>query len=61
MGDIGLDLAGRVASATDAVDALLKASHEHAGTLTLVTLGPLTNVAVRWSATRRCPSGSPAS
>ena len=30
---------------TDAVDALLKASHEHAGTLTLVTLGPLTNVA----------------
>ena len=28
-----------------AVDALLQASHDHAGELTLVTLGPLTNVA----------------
>jgi purine nucleosidase len=45
MGDIGLDLAGREPSGTSAVDALLAASHEHAGTLTLVTLGPLTNVA----------------
>jgi purine nucleosidase len=45
MGDIGLDLCGREPSGIDAVDALLAASHEHAGTLTLVTLGPLTNVA----------------
>jgi purine nucleosidase len=45
MGDIGLDLAGREPSGTHAVDALLEASREHAGTLTLVTLGPLTNVA----------------
>jgi purine nucleosidase len=45
MGDIGLDLAGREPSGIHAVDALLAASHEHAGALTLVTLGPLTNVA----------------
>jgi purine nucleosidase len=45
MGDIGLDLAGRQPTGAHAVDALLEASHEHAGTLTLVTLGPLTNVA----------------
>jgi purine nucleosidase len=53
MGDIGLDLAGRDASDIGAVDALLRASHEHAGTLTLVTLGPLTNVAM---ALRRDPT-----
>jgi len=45
MGDIGLPLAGRTADDGHAVDALLRASHEHAGELTLVTLGPLTNVA----------------
>ena len=45
MGDIGLDLSGREPSGRHAVDALLAASHEHAGTLTLVTLGPLTNIA----------------
>ncbi len=45
MGDIGLALSGRTADGDDAVDALLQASHEHAGTLTLVTLGPLTNIA----------------
>jgi len=45
MGDIGLDLTGREASEIGAVDALLRASHEHAGSLGLVTLGPLTNVA----------------
>jgi purine nucleosidase len=45
MGDIGLELSGREPSGIHAVDALLAASHEHAGTLTLVTLGPLTNVA----------------
>jgi purine nucleosidase len=53
MGDIGLDLAGRDASGVHAVDALLEASHDYAGTLTLVTLGPLTNVAV---ALRRDPT-----
>ena len=45
MGDIGLRLSGREASGVHAVDALLAASHQHPGTLTLVTLGPLTNVA----------------
>lgn len=45
MGDIGLPLSGREADGHDAVAALLQASHEHAGELTLVTLGPLTNIA----------------
>ncbi|HEX4981652.1 MAG TPA: nucleoside hydrolase [Ilumatobacteraceae bacterium] len=45
MGDIGLQLSGREPSGMHAVDALLAASREHAGALTLVTLGPLTNVA----------------
>ncbi|MGH9134491.1 MAG: nucleoside hydrolase, partial [Ilumatobacteraceae bacterium] len=45
MGDIGLPLAGRQASGAHAVDALLDASHGYEGMLTLVTLGPLTNVA----------------
>ncbi len=45
MGDIGLPLTGRTPDGDDAVDALLQASHRHAGELTLVTLGPLTNIA----------------
>lgn len=45
MGDIGLPLRGRAADGGDAVGALLEASHHHDGDLTLVTLGPLTNVA----------------
>jgi len=45
MGDIGLELSGRRPADGHAVDALLAASHAHAGELTLVTLGPLTNVA----------------
>jgi purine nucleosidase len=45
MGDIGLPLRGRSPDDGDAVDALLRASHDHAGRLTLVTLGPLTNLA----------------
>lgn len=45
MGDIGLALSGRRADGGDAAGALLEASHQHAGELTLVTLGPLTNVA----------------
>ena len=45
MGDIGLALSGRSPDGHDAVGALLQASHDHAGSLTLVTLGPLTNIA----------------
>jgi purine nucleosidase len=45
MGDIGLPLTGRTPDDGHAVDALLQASHEHAGELTLVALGPLTNIA----------------
>ncbi|MDW3216676.1 MAG: nucleoside hydrolase [Ilumatobacteraceae bacterium] len=46
MGDIGLALAGRVPDEGDAVEELIRASHDHAGELTLVTLGPLTNLAL---------------
>lgn len=53
MGDIGLHLTGRTATPGHAVDALLEAADRYAGTLTLVTLGPLTNVAV---ALQRDPS-----
>src|SRR4051812_44599607 len=45
MGDIGLPLAGREAAPGDAVDALERAIRESLGELTLVTLGPLTNIA----------------
>lgn len=53
MGDIGLHLSGRTPEAGHAVDALIAAAHAHAGTLELVTLGPLTNVA---TALRKDPS-----
>lgn len=46
MGDYGLVLTGRVPNEGHAVDALIQASHDHAGELTLVTLGPLTNIAL---------------
>jgi purine nucleosidase len=46
MGDIGLELRGRTAAAGHAVDALLAAANQYAGELTLVTLGPLTNLAL---------------
>lgn len=45
MGDIGLTLTGRSPDGDDAVEALLEVTHAHAGELTLVTLGPLTNLA----------------
>jgi purine nucleosidase len=45
MGDIGLPLSGRDPAAGDAVDALERAIRDAPGELTLVTLGPLTNVA----------------
>lgn len=46
MGDIGLPLYGRKPAPGHAVDALLEAADRHPGDLTLVTLGPLTNVAM---------------
>jgi inosine-uridine nucleoside N-ribohydrolase len=45
MGDIGLPLRGREPAPGDAVDALERAIRDAPGELTLVTLGPLTNVA----------------
>jgi purine nucleosidase len=45
MGDIGLDVRGRTAAHGDAVDVLVDAIRARPGELTLVTLGPLTNVA----------------
>jgi purine nucleosidase len=46
MGDIGLHLRDREPHPSHAVDALIAASHRHAGELTVVTLGPLTNLAL---------------
>ena len=46
MGDIGLPLYGREAAAGHAVDVLRREIRENAGEITLVTLGPLTNVAL---------------
>lgn len=46
MGDIGLDLAGRQPTSRDAVRAIVAHFAAHPGTCDLVTLGPLTNVAV---------------
>lgn len=45
MGDIGLPLSGRLPANGDGVEALIAAANDHAGELTLVTLGPLTNIA----------------
>jgi len=52
MGDVGLPIGGRKADSEDAVGALIEAAHRHAGKLELVTLGPLTNIAI---ALRRAP------
>jgi len=46
MGDIGLPLRGREPTAGNAVDAIVDTIRRFAGRITLVTLGPLTNVAV---------------
>ncbi len=46
MGDIGLPLAGRAPAPGHAVDVLRQVIRENAGDITLVTLGPLTNVAL---------------
>jgi purine nucleosidase len=45
MGDIGLDLGARDPDDGDGVDVLIDLVRSHPGELTLVTLGPLTNVA----------------
>lgn len=45
MGDIGLPLTGREPAEGHAVAALIRTIHQFAGEITLVTLGPLTNVA----------------
>jgi len=45
LGDIGLPLTGRVPAAGHAVDVLIEQIHALAGEVTLVTLGPLSNVA----------------
>ena len=46
MGDIGLPLAGRAPAAGHAADILREQINGNAGEITLVTLGPLTNVAL---------------
>lgn len=46
MGDIGLPLAGRTPAAGHAVDVLVERITQAPGAITLVTLGPLTNVAL---------------
>jgi purine nucleosidase len=56
MGDIGLPLTGRSPTGTDAVGALIEASHRHAGELELVTLGPLTNIALALRCDATLPS-----
>lgn len=45
MGDIGLLLRGRIPADGHASEALIAAANTYAGELTLVTLGPLTNIA----------------
>ncbi|MDG2519865.1 nucleoside hydrolase [Lysobacter soli] len=45
-GDVGYEAAQRAAEREHAAQAILRLSHEHAGKLMLVALGPLTNVAL---------------
>jgi purine nucleosidase len=46
MGDIGLRLEGRIPAGGDAVDTIIEIITNHPGEITLVTLGPLTNIAI---------------
>jgi len=46
MGDIGLPLSGRKPTPGHAVPAIIETVHRYAGDITLVTLGPLTNLAL---------------
>lgn len=52
MGDIGLPLSGRHPADGDAVSVLIETIHRFSGNITLLALGPLTNVAI---ALRRDP------
>lgn len=52
MGDIGLKLGGREAADGHGVDVLIDLARKHPGELTLVTMGPLTNLAL---ALRKAP------
>ncbi|MFC3550830.1 nucleoside hydrolase [Lysobacter cavernae] len=45
-GDVGYEPAARRAEAEHAAQAIIRLSHEHAGRLLLVALGPLTNIAL---------------
>ena len=45
MGDIGLPLSGRQPAGGDAIHVMIDTIHGFAGDITLVTLGPLTNIA----------------
>ncbi|MGH8957689.1 MAG: nucleoside hydrolase [Acidimicrobiia bacterium] len=53
MADIGLPLSGRSPQPGEAVDIIASTINDHVGEITLVTLGPLTNLA---TALRRDPS-----
>ena len=46
MGDIGLDLTGRVPALGDAIEVMIDLIKDRPGELILVTLGPLTNIAL---------------
>ena len=56
MGDIGLPLRGRVPTGSTAVEVLVDEIRSRPGEVTLVTLGPLTNVA---EAFERAPDAAP--
>ena len=56
MGDIGLAIGGRNPDSDHAVNALINAADAYAGELELVTLGPLTNVALALSLAPRIAS-----
>jgi purine nucleosidase len=55
MGDIGLSLTGRVPTGSAAVEVLVEEIHARPGEVTLVTLGPLTNVAAAFERDREIP------
>ncbi len=46
MGDIGLPLSGRIPAEGHGITAIIETIHRYAGDITLVTLGPLTNIAL---------------
>ena len=58
-GDVDLPLAGHTAQAEHAALAIIRLSHEHAGKLFLVALGPLTNVALALKLDPTLPSRIP--